>query len=80
MLQFRLLIQVIKDFNDILIAARQGGFIVPYIWQLINHMTTQKSHKFRRLPLCSILYFDLMEFSENQDKEVQLGLMLFQSC
>ena len=37
----------------------------------------KKFHKFRRLPLCSILYFNLMEFSENRDKEFQLGLMPF---
>ena len=38
------------------------------------------SHKFPRLPLCSILYFDLMAFSENPDKEFQLRPMLFQTC
>ena len=31
----------------------------------------KKSHNFGRLPLSSILYIDLIEFSENQDKEFQ---------
>ena len=43
----------------------------------MRNSSQKKSHKFRRLPLCSILYFNLMEFSENRDKEFQLGLMPF---
>ena len=46
----------------------------------MRNSSYKKSHKFRRLLLCSILYFDLMEFSENRDKEFQLGPMLFQTC
>ena len=46
----------------------------------IGNGSYKKSLKFRKLPLCSILYFDLMEFSENRDKEFQLGPMLFQTC
>ena len=46
----------------------------------MRNSSQKKSHKFRRLPFCSILYFNLIKFSENRDKEFQLGLMLFQTC
>ena len=51
-----------------------------YIPVRMRNSNYKKSHKFRRLPLCSILYFNLMQFSENRDKIIQLGLMLFQTC
>ena len=46
----------------------------------MGNSSPKKSHKFQSLPPCSILYFDLVEFSENQDKEFQLRPMLFQTC
>ena len=46
----------------------------------MRNSSLKKSHKFRRLPLCSILCFDLLEFSENRDKGFQLRPMLFQIC
>ena len=42
-------------------------------------LSQKKSHSFRRFPLFSILYIDLIEFSENQDEEFKLGPTLFQS-
>ena len=46
----------------------------------MRNSSYKKSHKFWRLPLCSILYLNLMEFSEIRDKEFQLGFILFQTC
>ena len=43
----------------------------------MRNSSWKKSDKFRRLPLWSILSFDLVEFSEDQDKEFQLEPMLF---
>ena len=40
----------------------------------------EKSVNFWRLPISSILYIDLIEFSENPEEEVQLRRMLFQCC
>ena len=44
----------------------------------MRKISWKKSHNSRRLSLFSILYIDLIEFSENRDKEFQLGPMLFQ--
>ena len=62
---------------DATIDCRSLGWL--YTPVRMRNNSLKKSHKFRRLPLSSILYFDLVEFSENRDKEFQLGLMLFQT-
>ena len=54
-------------------------------WQLysfihLRHISQKKSHNFRRVPLSSILYIDFFIFSENEDKELKLDPILFQSC
>ena len=60
-----------------LIAARQGGFIVPYVWEIVvsKNVTIFEGCHFPRF-----YTIDLIESSENRDKEFQFGPMLFQSC
>ena len=41
----------------------------------MRNISWKKSRNFQRLPLSSILYIDLIRFSENRDKEFQLGSM-----
>ena len=53
---------------------RPPGWLYSFV--RMRNSTLKKPHKFQRLPLCSLLYFDLMEFSESQGKEFQLGPML----
>ena len=62
---------------NILLYCRLPGWLYSPVG--MRNSSKRTSHKFRRLPLCSVLYFDLMEFSENGDKEFQLGPMLFQT-
>ena len=61
-------------FDFALIAAPQGGFIVP---PRMKNSRQKKSHFFQRLSLFSILYNDSLKFSENRDKEFKLGTMYF---
>ena len=63
---------------DPTIGCRPPGWL--FIPIRMRNSSQKKSHKFRRLLLGSILYFDFVEFSENRDKEFQLGSMLFQNC
>ena len=44
---------------------------------LMRNSSQKKSHKFRRLPLCSILNFNLMEFSEIETKNFNSGSCFF---
>ena len=62
-------------FANFISAARQGGFTVPYVWEI----QVRKNLNFWSLSLTSIFYIDLIEFLRNRDKEFQLGPMLFQS-
>ena len=59
------------------IAARHGGFIVPYVWEIVvrKNLTIFEGCHFPRYYI-----IDLIEFCENRDKEFQFGPMLFQSC
>ena len=59
-----------------IIATRQGGFVVPYVWEIVVRKD------FTILEGCHFPWFyiiDLIEFSENRDKEFQFGPMFFQS-
>ena len=57
----------------LLIAAPEGSFIAPHIWEIV----VRKTHNFQMLPLFSILYDDFLKFSENRDKEFKLVPMYF---
>ena len=60
--------------KQILIAIPKGGFITLCVW---NNGSKKKSRKIRRLLRCSILYVNLLKFSENQSNDFQVGFMLF---
>ena len=59
-----------------IIAAWQGGFIVPYIWEIVVRKILTI---FEGCHFPQVYIIDLIEFSENWDKDFQFGPMLFQS-
>ena len=57
-----------------IIAASQGGFIAPHVWEIVRRKNLTI---FKMLPLFAILYKDFLNFSENRGKELKLGPMYF---
>ena len=65
-------LQLLTVFTE-LIAARQGGFIVPYVWEIVvrKNLTIFEGCHFPRFYI-----IDLIKFRENRDKEFQFGPIL----